>query len=206
MTARLYARTAGPLLVLLGIAGIFSGGFPLFGVLNVDPFENLLHLASGFVLLYAGFFPRGGRLAGVVSLVAGALYAFVGVAGIVVPNLFGLTPGGLGLADDLVHLSLGVFGIASADLDRRDAPPTGGAGRRTVGYAAGACLLGGPVLALLTGGGGGGVLVFCVGLILVGVRTLMGGGDRTVGWVMVFVGALAAVADLTRLLLGVGAG
>jgi hypothetical protein len=26
-------------------------------VLNVDPFENLLHLAPGFALLYAGFAP-----------------------------------------------------------------------------------------------------------------------------------------------------
>jgi hypothetical protein len=58
-----------------------------------------------------------------VSLATGVLYALVGVVGIVVPDLFGLTPGGLSLADDLVHFTLCVLGIASVELDRRDAPP-----------------------------------------------------------------------------------
>lgn len=210
LTVRLYARAGGPSLALLGIAGFLSGGFPLFGMLNVDPFENLLHLASGCVLLYAGFIPRGGRRAGGAALGVGVLYALVGVVGIVVPDLFGLTPGGLSLADDVIHLILGVLGIAAADLARSGAPQAwrrgGDAGRRAAGIAAAACLLGGPVLALLTGGAGIGVLVFCAGVILVGAWTLMGEADRAVGWVMVFVGALAALADLTRLLLGIGAG
>lgn len=119
LTARLYARAAGPLLVLSGVAGLFSGGFPLFGVLNVDPFENLLHLASGCVLLYAGFVPRGGRRAGVAALGVGVLYALVGVVGIVVPDLFGLTPGGLSLADDVIHLTLGALGIGAGQRTRR---------------------------------------------------------------------------------------
>lgn len=85
----------------------------------------------------------------------------------------------------MIHLILGVLGIAAADLARSGAPQAwrrgGDAGRRAAGIAAAACLLGGPVLALLTGGAGFGVLVFCAGVILVGAWTLMGEANRAVG-------------------------
>jgi hypothetical protein len=210
LTARLYGRVVGALLVLLGIAGFLSVEFPLFGLLNVDPFENLLHLSTGVVLLGAGFVPRGGRSAGVAALTMGVLYTLVGAVGIVLPNLFGLVPGGLSLVDDLLHLAVGALGIAAADLVRSGAAPArrrGGAGAKNVlGVVAAVFLVVGPVVALLTAGAGFGVLVFCAGLILFGVWTLMGDGDQAVGWVMVFVGALAAAADLTRLVLGIGVG
>ena len=116
MTARLYGRVVGTLLALLGIDGFFSGEFPLFGVLNVDPFESLLHLPTSVVLLGAGFVPRGGRAAGVAALTMGVLYTLVGAVGIVLPNFFGLVPGGLSLVDALLHLAVGALGIAAADL------------------------------------------------------------------------------------------
>lgn len=190
---------------------MLSGGRPLFGVLNVDPAENLLHLISGALLLYAAVGQRDEALAGIVAFGMGVVYALVGILGIVIPDVFGLFPGGLSIADDLIHLSLGAFGIVAAELTRagptvRNRPGKSGddAVKKTVSLLAAASLAAGPMLAVLTGGPGAGVLVFCAGLVLLGVRALMGDGDRAVGWVLVLVGALAAVADLIRMLLGVG--
>lgn len=63
------------------------------------------------------------------------------------------------------------------------------------------CLTVGPAVALLGGGWGAGVLIFCAGVVLFGVRSLLEGGDRAVGLVMIAAGSMAAVADLVRLLL-----
>jgi len=47
--------------------------------------------------------------------VIGVVYLLVGVVGFVAPELFGLLPAhGYGVADNLLHLALGVLGIAVA--------------------------------------------------------------------------------------------
>ncbi len=124
---RLYARVAGVLLVLLGVAGLFASGQPLLGVFNVDPWENLAHLISGALMAYVGFVREDEVLAGVVVLPLSVAYTLVGVVGFVVPDLFGLLPGGLSLADDLLHLTLGVLGIGSVESSRRGDGRKGGA-------------------------------------------------------------------------------
>lgn len=53
--ARLYAKVVGASVVLIGVAGPFLGDRSLAGVLNIDLAEDVIHLGSGFVLLYAGF-------------------------------------------------------------------------------------------------------------------------------------------------------
>lgn len=116
---RLYARVAGAVFLLLGVAGLFAGGQPLLGVLNVDPWENVAHLASGALMAYVGFAQKDEVLAGIVVLPLGVAYALTGVVGFVVPDLFGLLPSGLSLADDLLHLALGVSGIGAVELSRR---------------------------------------------------------------------------------------
>ena len=48
-------------------------------------------------------------------------YLLVGLVGFVVPDLLGLLPSGLSVADDLIHLALGASGVASVELSRRGA-------------------------------------------------------------------------------------
>jgi hypothetical protein len=66
---------------------------------------------------------------------------------------------------------------------------------------AGLLLVFGPVIVLLGGGLTAGVMLFSAGVILLGVHGLTEGRDRTVGWVLVFVGATAVAAEVVRALL-----
>ena len=64
-------------------------------------------------------------------------------------------------------------------------------------------LVAGPLVVILAGSLTVGVLIFSAGVVLLGIRTLVE-GDRTVGSVLVAIGALTAVADLARLALVTG--
>jgi hypothetical protein len=58
---RLYCQSAGSVLVLLGILGVAAPGLTvhLLAVAPADLFtDNLLHLVSGFALVYFGFLLR----------------------------------------------------------------------------------------------------------------------------------------------------
>lgn len=66
---------------------------------------------------------------------------------------------------------------------------------------AGLLLVAGPVVVLLGGGITAGVFVFAAGVTLLGVHGLTQGRDRTVGWVLIFVGITAILADVVRALL-----
>ena len=58
---RLYCQITGSVLVLLGVLGVFTPGF-MVHVLAIPPADlftdNLLHLVSGFALVYFGFLLR----------------------------------------------------------------------------------------------------------------------------------------------------
>ena len=60
-------------------------------------------------------------------------------------------------------------------------------------------IVGAPIIGLLVGSWEIGVLFFAPGVILLGIRTLLEDQDRTVGWVLVMIGSVTAVADLMRL-------
>jgi len=111
MYARLYAKVVGVTIVLIGIGGVLLGEKSLFGVLNIDIAEDIIHLVTGGLMAAVGF--RGSDKA--VRLVVGGLgvvYLLVGVLGIFVPDLFGLVPHEYTtVLDNLIHLSLGVLGI-----------------------------------------------------------------------------------------------
>ena len=124
--ARVYARVAGALLLALGVAGLFAGGRPLLGGLNTDPAENVVHLVAGAMLVFVGFSQRDGMIVGIVVLALSSALVLMGVVGFVYPTLFGLFPGGLGVADDLLHLGLGAAGIASVELSRSAGRGKGG--------------------------------------------------------------------------------
>lgn len=118
MMVRLYARVAGVSLILLGLAGLLADGQPLLGVLNTDPAENILHLLTGALLAFEGFTQRDEVAVRLVVFALGLAYLLVGVVGFIVPNMFGLLPGGLSLVDDLIHVLLGASGVAVVELSR----------------------------------------------------------------------------------------
>lgn len=75
---------------------------------------------------------------------------------------------------------------------------------RTLLLLAFVLFISGPVILLLTGSFAIGALIFSGGVVLLGVRSLVENHDRAVGWALILVGSLAAVADLARLLLIAG--
>ena len=112
MNARTYAKVVGVTIILIGIGGLALGEKSLLGVLNIDIAEDIVHLVSGGLMAFVGF--RGSHSA-VRSVVGGLgiVYLLVGVLGIFVPDLFGLLPHEYEtVLDNLIHLTLGVLGIA----------------------------------------------------------------------------------------------
>ncbi len=114
MYARIYAQIIGVVLVLVGVVGLVLGNVVWLGILNVDIFEDIVHLITGGLLAYVGFGRVDQALTRTVVGVLGIIYLVVGVLGFVVPMMFGLIPHGYTLFDDLLHLALGVLSIALA--------------------------------------------------------------------------------------------
>ncbi len=83
----------------------------MFGLLNIDLAEDIVHLATGALLAYAGFAASEGTARSIVGGL-GVIYLLVGVLGFITPTLFGLMPHGYTIADNLLHLVLGGLGIA----------------------------------------------------------------------------------------------
>jgi hypothetical protein len=84
------------------------------GILNVDIVEDIVHLATGGLLAYVGFSQMDLSAARSVVLALGVVYLLVGILGFIVPTMFGLIPNGYTIFDDLLHLALGVLGLAVA--------------------------------------------------------------------------------------------
>ena len=61
-----------------------------------------------------GFGQRDEGLARNVVGGLGVVYLLVGLLGFVIPMLFGLLPHGYSIVDNIIHLALGVAGIAVA--------------------------------------------------------------------------------------------
>jgi len=107
-----YAQILGLVLILVGLLGVLLGERAWLGVLNVDFFEDIVHLVTGGLLSFVGFSERGGEYARSVVGGLGLIYLLVGLLGFVVPTLFGLLPHGYSVVDNLLHLVLGVASIA----------------------------------------------------------------------------------------------
>jgi hypothetical protein len=116
--ARLYATLVGGVLVIAGIVGFFysaSFGGPgevddVLGLLSVNAWHNIFHIATGAVgLLVAGFAARR------YALWLGILYLGVAAWGFILgdgESILGFLP--VNTADDLLHLVLGLLGVAAA--------------------------------------------------------------------------------------------
>ncbi|MDP9475120.1 MAG: hypothetical protein M3R38_05415 [Actinomycetota bacterium] len=116
--ARKYAGVVGVVVILIGVVGLLAGEELLLGLVNIDIVEDLVHLLTGGLLAYVGFGQRDEGLARGVVGGLGVVYLLVGVLGFVVPMLLGLLPHGYSIVDNIIHLTLGVAGIAVAFASR----------------------------------------------------------------------------------------
>ncbi len=119
--ARTYAGVVGVVVILIGVVGLIAGEKPLLGLVNIDILEDIIHLVTGGLLAYVGFGQQDEGLARSVVGGLGAVYLLVGVLGFIIPMLFGLLPNGYSIVDNIIHLTLGVLGIAVAVSSRGSA-------------------------------------------------------------------------------------
>jgi hypothetical protein len=112
MTARVYAQIVGVVLLLLGVLGLVLGDGLLLGLVNIDIVEDIIHLITGGLLAYVGFGQRDEGVARSVVSVLSVIYLLVGLLGFVVPDMLGLLQHGYSVGDNLVHLALGLLGLA----------------------------------------------------------------------------------------------
>lgn len=120
--AVMYARILGIALTIAGVAGLFvttdqDAVSQLLG-LDVNLTHNIVHLATGVLGLVAGFAMLA--WARTYALVFGVVYAALGVWGLFEGDTFdplGIF-GNVNMADTVLHLVLGVLGIAAYAMSR----------------------------------------------------------------------------------------
>ncbi|HEX3174982.1 MAG TPA: DUF4383 domain-containing protein [Solirubrobacterales bacterium] len=135
--ASLYAGLIGGVLVVAGILGFFyssSFGDPgevdaVLGVLDVNAWHNLVHIASGALGVLA--FRSGPAASRTYALVFGAIYIVVAIWGFAIgdgESILGFIP--VNSEDNVLHAILGVLGIgAYAASDPRREPEGAATGR-----------------------------------------------------------------------------
>jgi Domain of unknown function (DUF4383) len=130
--ARLYALTVGAVLTIVGIIGFFynasfavgndiNASDPVFGILEVNAWHNIIHILTGVLgLLAAGYAAR------VYALGLGLVYllvAFLGFiefgSGDVDGTILQFIP--VNTEDNILHLALGVLGLAAGAATPKDA-------------------------------------------------------------------------------------
>ncbi len=123
--AQWYCLLAGLALLLAGVLGFISDASfdtgdgvqgDLFVGFEVNAIHNLVHIASGLVLLAAS--PRR-PAARAVALGFGAVYGLVAIIGIIDgTDVLGLIP--VNAADHVLHVALSALGIISGLISRDD--------------------------------------------------------------------------------------
>lgn len=121
--ARLYATLVGGALVIGGIIGFFYNGHfgsgsdafgndqsvKVFGILAVNGWHNLFHIATGLIgLIVAGYAARQ------YALAVGLLYVVLAIWGFILGdghNLLGIIP--VNTEDNFLHLLLGLLGLGA---------------------------------------------------------------------------------------------
>jgi hypothetical protein len=115
--ARLYATAVGAVLTIAGIIGFFyssSFGSPgdvdeVFGILDVNGWDNVFHLVTGLLGLAAA-----GYAARTYALALGLVYVVVAVWGFIIgsgDSILGVLP--INTEDNVLHLILGVVGLGA---------------------------------------------------------------------------------------------
>ena len=114
---RQYAQVVGVILLVigvLGIVGLFLGWWSLFGFINIDIVEDIVHLVTGGLLAYVGFGRTPAATARSIVGGLGVVFLVVGVLGFLSPMLFGLIPHSYSVLENFVHLVIGVLSMAVA--------------------------------------------------------------------------------------------
>ena len=118
--ASLYAGLIGAVLLVAGIIGFFYSaafGSPgevdaVLGILDVNGWHNLVHVASGALGLLA--FASGPAASRTYALAFGAVYIVVAIWGFIIGSgeaILTLIP--INTEDNILHLILGVLGIGA---------------------------------------------------------------------------------------------
>jgi hypothetical protein len=114
---RLYAQFVGPLLVVLGLFGLFlglsMGEDGLIGIANIDTTASTFRIVAGAIIAIAGFLAPASALRVLVG-VAGVVYLLVAALAFYSPDLFELLPTDYTILDNLIHLAVGGLGVAMA--------------------------------------------------------------------------------------------
>lgn len=119
---RLFARVFGVVLLLVGILGLVLGDKLLFGILNIDLVEDIIHVASGLLLLYVGF-AASAPVAKALVVGLGVVYLIVTSLGFFAPAFIEtLNPSGYTIVDNLIHLLVGTLAIGAALLVKPSGP------------------------------------------------------------------------------------
>jgi len=116
--AQVYAFVIGGALVIAGIVGFFysaSFGAPgkvhdVFGVLGVNAWHNLVHIATGAI----GLLSLGYAAARTYSLALGVVYVAIAVWGFIIGDghsILGFIP--VNTEDNLLHVIIGVTGLGA---------------------------------------------------------------------------------------------
>ena len=129
--AKLYATLVGAVLTIAGIIGFFySGSFgspgevdKVFGVLAVNGWHNVVHLATGLLGLAAA-----GYAARQYALGLGLVYVVVAIWGFIIgscDSILSIVP--VNTPDNILHVILGLTGLAAgaatpASVPARTAP------------------------------------------------------------------------------------
>ena len=117
--AKLYALIVGAVLSLAGIIGFFynseftsdeSVHDAVFGILNVNGWHNVVHLATGLLGLAA--FAAGAYAARIYALGLGVVYLVVAIWGFAIgsgDSILSIIP--INTEDSVLHLVLGLTGL-----------------------------------------------------------------------------------------------
>jgi hypothetical protein len=128
--ARLYAGLVGATLVVAGIIGFFyEADFTsdegvrdaVFGILDVNGWHNLVHIATGALGLLA--YAAGAYASRNYALGLGVVYVVVAVWGFIVgdgDSILSIIP--VNTEDNVLHALLGVFGLAAGLASPRAEP------------------------------------------------------------------------------------
>jgi hypothetical protein len=121
--ARAYALVVGGTLVVAGIIGFFyepeftsdeSVREPVLGILDVNGWHNVVHLATGALgLLAAGYAARA------YAFGLGAVYIVVTIWGFAIgdgESILSIVP--VNTEDNILHLLIGITGLAAGALTR----------------------------------------------------------------------------------------
>jgi uncharacterized protein (UPF0333 family) len=133
--ARLYALVVGAALLFAGIVGFFyeseftsqeSVRDGVFGILDVNGWHNVVHIATGVLGLAA--FAGGVHAARTYALGFGAVYIVVAIWGFIVgdgDSILGIIP--VNTEDNILHSLIGLVGIgvglASGEMSARSRAP-----------------------------------------------------------------------------------